>query len=78
MEVIVYRKMIPHKRIVGFVGAERIGNDKSEERNAYRLMLDYCNGVDLDHLAEHGRARRQPLLEAFTWHILKQTFEALA
>ena len=78
IEVIAYRKMVPHRRIVGFIGAEKIGNDRSEEENTYRLVLDYCNGGDLDHLVEHGRARKQPLPEVFIWHVLKQIFEALA
>ena len=77
LEVIAYRKMVPHSRIVGFIGTEEIGNDRSEKRYAYRLVLDYCNGGDLDHLAEHGRARKQPLPEAFIWHVLKQSLEAL-
>ena len=31
----------------------------------------------MDHLAEYGRERHQPLPEAFIWKILKQALEAL-
>ena len=78
IEVIAHRKMVLYRRHVGFISAERIGNDRPEERSVYRLVLDYCNGGDLDHLAEHGRVRKQFFPEAFIWHVLKQMFEALA
>ena len=78
IEVIAHRKMTPHGRIVRFVGVERICDYRLGIRAAYRLILGYCNGGDLDHLAEHGRMRRQSLPEGFVWHVFKQTLEALS
>ena len=78
IEVVAHRRMIPHRRIVSFVGVERTYSCELGSRAAYLLMLGYCNGGDLDHLAEHGRMRKQSLPEAFVWHVLKQTLEALS
>ena len=77
-EVAAHLIVKPHRRVVEILSYDVIPASQTPDEPAlYRIILEYCTGLDLDHLLEERGIEALQIPEAFIWQILKQFIEAL-